>query len=433
MKLLFVLLSIVSVMDTTICKDSTITMTSTYEKTYYRWSNATTGEEISTNRSILFTPDAIGEYQFTCEPYNDSIELHDAMEGANGDFENDYTGFVSDFLPITKNNVPVINPTAIYSGKYDNGDWDQSSKKSGAKGYYMITNNAQTLQSDASIFKPIKPHGGNEFLLVDAFADGYAWKVEDIAVAPGMTYDFSYWTTTPNARAYELQFKAKLQFIITYKDQYGFETEDKLGDPYEVGTEAGNAKWEWHQNKVSWTAPADATTVTIGVKNLTIEADGNDFCLDDIVFMPQGEPQSAIVETFRVVVEDCTPEPEPEPECVNLIYTKWNDVLVVNNDQDTLATYQWYRDGILLEGATLQYYRETEGVEGHTYSVKGLTISNKPYEACEVAFAQADRSQTLVDASKVVMTVRRHYVGTHLEIREMIYEDGSREVIKVLQ
>lgn len=415
-----------TVVDTTICQDSTLVLKSGFVRKYYRWT--VDGTEVSTASTISYKGETPGLHKITCEPYNDSTELKDAMAAANGDFEGGYVGFTSDFRPIAKGGTPVINPTAIYGGKYDNGSWD-SSKKSGAKGYYAITNNAQDLQSDKSIFKPIKPHGGNEFLVVDAFADGYAWKVENLTVKPGTTYEFSYWVTTPNAREYELRFKPNLQFIITSKDQYGFESDDPLGDAYEVGTEAGNAKWEWHQKKELWTVPANVVSVTIGVKNLTSSADGNDFCLDDIVFMPQGEPESAIVETFNVTVVNC------DPVCENLIYSKWNDVLVVNNDKDSLQTYQWYRDGDPIDGATLQYYKETiaGGVAGHTYMVKGTKVDKSTYLACETEFDAAPRSATLVDMTKKVTAVRRHSVGAHFVIEETIYEDGSRDVVKQLK
>ena len=416
-----------TVEDITVCLGSTIMLESDYEKNYYRW--IVDGTEVSGASSIEYKAETEGLHKITCEPYNDPTELKDAMAAANGDFEGGYVGFTSDFRPITKGGKPVINPIAIYSGKYDNGDWDQSSQQSGAKGYYAITNNAQNLQSDKSIFKPIKPHGGEEFLVVDAFADGYAWKVENLTVKTGTTYEFSYWVTTPNARPYELGFKPKLQFIITYKDQYGFETDKNLGAAYEVGTEDGDEKWKWHQNKELWTVPADVVSVTIGVKNLTKSADGNDFCLDDIVFMPLGEPESAIVETFNVTVVNC------DPECENLIYSKWNDVLVVNNDKDSLQTYQWYRDDAPIDGATLQYYKETiaGGVAGHKYMVKGTKVDKSKYMTCEIMFDAAPRSATLVDVTKKVTAVRRHSVGAHFVIEETIYEDGSRDIVKQLK
>lgn len=425
MKMLFMILSvIVTTMDTTICLDSTIAMTSAFDKKHYRWRDASTGDEIDTMRTINFTAAHLGDYTFTCEPYNDSTELHDAMEGANGDFESGYAGFTSDFDPISKGGVPVVNPKWVYSNNYDNGsDYGH---------YYMITNNAYDIQK-SGIFKEIRPHGGNEFLLVDADSEGYAWKVSDLAVVAGKTYEFSYWATIPNTGAELSKPKAKLQFIIQYKDQYGFMSGDipLLATPHELGTEPGDEKWQWHQKKATWVAPADAVSVTIGVKDLTTSAEGNDFCLDDIVFMPQGEPQSAIVETFKVHVEDCTPEP-PVITCIDVIYRKWNDVLVVNNDKDTLMTYQWYQDGTLLEGETLQYLRRSD-MAGHSYMVKGLTTKGKTYEACEVMhFEDAPRAATLVEVPTAV-SVRRHFVGAHLVIEETIYSDGSREVVKKLQ
>lgn len=408
-----------TVVDTTICLDETLVLKSGYERKYYRWT--VDGTEVSTASTISYKGETLGLHKITCEPYNDSIELKDAMAAANGDFENGYTGFRSDFDPISKDGVPVINPKWVYSNNYDNGDQYGH--------YYMITNNAYDIQK-SGIFKDIRPHGGNEFLLVDADSEGYAWQVENLPIVAGKTYEFSYWATIPNTGAELSKPKAKLQFIIIYKDIYGFTIEQELlPTPHELGTEAGDEKWKWHQKKATWTAPADAQSVTIGVKDLTTSAEGNDFCLDDIVFMPQGEPESAIVETFNVTVVNC------DPVCENLIYSKWNDVLVVNNDKDSLQTYQWYRDGAPIDGATLQYYKETiaGGVAGHAYMVKGTKVDKSTYMTCETEFDAAPRSATLVDMTKKVTAVRRHSVGAHFVIEETIYEDGSRDVVKQLK
>lgn len=406
----------------TLCLGESVTLQSAYDKEHYRWK--VDGQEVGTESYFTFMSDIEGLYHVTCEPYNDSTELNDAMKGANGDFESGYTGFTSDFLPITKNGTPVVNPTSIYSGKYDNGTWSPDGKV----GYYMITNNAQTLQSDASIFKPIKPHGGSEFLLVDAYAAGYAWKVENLTVVPGTTYEFSYWATTPNARTYELGFKAELQFIITYKDKYGFfEEKELLDEPHVLGTEAGDEKWQWHQRKVTWTAPADVVSVTIGVKDLNTSAEGNDFCLDDIVFMPQGQPESAIVERFDITVEEC--------ECEGVQqYSMWNNVVFVDNYDSLYVDYQWYRDSVAVEGARLQYFHETltDNVE-HRYYCIMHDASGVEYYSCETTIAGAEPSRQHPNgdhAGRKVAAKRRYYVGGNFYIDETIYDDGSAEYVK---
>lgn len=47
------------------------------------------------------------------------------------------------------------------------------------------------------------------------------------------------------------------------------------------------------------------------------------------------------------------------------IYVLWNDVLTVDNSSGLFKTYQWYRNGQKIPGATKQYYQEKDGLDGY--------------------------------------------------------------------
>lgn len=47
------------------------------------------------------------------------------------------------------------------------------------------------------------------------------------------------------------------------------------------------------------------------------------------------------------------------------IYVVWGDVLTVENSSGLFNTYQWYKDGVLIPGATKQYYQESKGLDGY--------------------------------------------------------------------
>ena len=47
------------------------------------------------------------------------------------------------------------------------------------------------------------------------------------------------------------------------------------------------------------------------------------------------------------------------------IYVVWDDVLTVDNSAGLFKTYQWYKDGELVPGATKQYYQEKNGLDGY--------------------------------------------------------------------
>ena len=65
-----------------------------------------------------------------------------------------------------------------------------------------------------------------------------------------------------------------------------------------------------------------------------------------------------------------------------LVDQRWDDVLVVNNNPDNnggykFTTYQWYKNGEMIEGATDQIYQEVGGLGGE-YSVEldGIRVSD---------------------------------------------------------
>ena len=65
-----------------------------------------------------------------------------------------------------------------------------------------------------------------------------------------------------------------------------------------------------------------------------------------------------------------------------LVDQRWDDVVVVNNNPDNnggykFSTYQWYKNGEPINGATGQYYQEVGGLEGF-YSVEldGIRVSD---------------------------------------------------------
>lgn len=82
------------------------------------------------------------------------------------------------------------------------------------------------------------------------------------------------------------------------------------------------------------------------------------------------EPKSEGITSLRFVVTDIhnasiTYDLEVVVEsCVNpaeIIIQKWNNVLLLNYRDDEVASYQWYKNGIAVSGATRQYYTEDSG------------------------------------------------------------------------
>lgn len=292
----------------TICKnEATVTLTATNTGDSIQWKNAQ-GQPVGTGTTLTIPAPKAGT-TYTAYIYEPYVNPDDNLM-VNGDFENGYSGFMSDYEPIRDKvtNQPVVNPTWIYSNKYKNG--------SSYGKYYCITNNAYDLQ-ESGIFYPVKPHGGEEFLVVDATNQGYAWYTNtaqspQLVLTAGQTYIFSYWVACPNTGAQLNDPKAQLQFIIELHMPDGSTKKAQLTNTYTVGMQ--NPVNDWYYQEVTWYCPYNCNDVTIGVKDLTQSAGGNDFCLDDIIFQPIN-PQSmrlAMTEHHPVVVEDCEVPVEPD-------------------------------------------------------------------------------------------------------------------------
>jgi len=58
------------------------------------------------------------------------------------------------------------------------------------------------------------------------------------------------------------------------------------------------------------------------------------------------------------------------------IAVKYNRVLVLDNSTRMFSTYQWYKDGVAIEGATKQFYRDPKGLVG-TYTVQATTTDGE--------------------------------------------------------
>jgi len=63
------------------------------------------------------------------------------------------------------------------------------------------------------------------------------------------------------------------------------------------------------------------------------------------------------------------------------IISKFDDVILCDNKSMRFATYQWYKDGVAIEGATKQFYNDPVGLIG-SYSLKVTTVDGKTLYTC---------------------------------------------------
>ena len=75
------------------------------------------------------------------------------------------------------------------------------------------------------------------------------------------------------------------------------------------------------------------------------------------------------------------------------MYSKWTDLLFIDNSSHNYVAYQWYADGAELSGETLQYlYMPTTGMPG-TYYCRLTTATGDIIYTCAQAFSDVPASR----------------------------------------
>jgi hypothetical protein len=65
----------------------------------------------------------------------------------------------------------------------------------------------------------------------------------------------------------------------------------------------------------------------------------------------------------------------------DFIIPKFDDVVLCDNSSKLFVTYQWFKDGVLIDGATKQFYNDPDGLIG-AYSLKVTTTDNQTLYTC---------------------------------------------------
>jgi hypothetical protein len=63
------------------------------------------------------------------------------------------------------------------------------------------------------------------------------------------------------------------------------------------------------------------------------------------------------------------------------IIPKFDDVVLCDNHSNSFSSYQWYKNGTAISGATGQYYNDPNGLVG-TYSLKVKTVTGQDLQTC---------------------------------------------------
>jgi len=95
------------------------------------------------------------------------------------------------------------------------------------------------------------------------------------------------------------------------------------------------------------------------------------------------------------------------------MYSKWTDVLFISNKDNLFTGYQWYENGMKMEGETSQRLYKPEGLPG-AYYCRITTKEGKTITTCEQTFDQVQPSRT--DSTEPAKVIRQYRVSPHVYI-----------------
>ncbi|MDP4277230.1 MAG: YDG domain-containing protein, partial [Bacteroidota bacterium] len=105
------------------------------------------------------------------------------------------------------------------------------------------------------------------------------------------------------------------------------------------------------------------------------------------ILVPEGTPDGTYIGSLQLQNELGVASPEyPFQFVVNLstdyIVVKFIDVILCDNSSERFASYQWYKDGVEIKGATKQFYCDPSGYLVGSYSLKVITTDGKTIYSC---------------------------------------------------
>ncbi|MCQ2347714.1 MAG: hypothetical protein MJZ65_00830 [Paludibacteraceae bacterium] len=388
-------------------EEGQVTMTATTDGDYYVWYEGDTKLPY-TQKSITLDRQS-GTHTYRVETYKTTIDVsHDLM--TNGGFENGNSGFTSSYQYFQDNQTGTF-----YLDGHEN-----------ANNLYTITSNAQGFWRD---FQHISPHSGSKYALFDAGQGGYAWRTNtdlnpNLTLVKDSSYAFSFWVACPNPEQY-FNKPAVLQFKICWKNAEGvLQPEVNLGPSYTTTYTTGTS---WVQVSASWVAPVDASWVQIGVYDSSTESQGNDFCLDDIVF------QQVTILTNQVTKTDIYTYVGEKCHCYGEdMYRKWSDVVFVPNTDNAnpYVSYQWYVDGEPVQGATAQYCRfSAEQLSKEVYATMVCKDGTEKY-TCPTKITDIPAAVAQSAPQRQVLERRVYPIGAGFQVIQTFYNDGTNEIQK---
>ena len=116
-----------------------------------------------------------------------------------------------------------------------------------------------------------------------------------------------------------------------------------------------------------------------------------------------------------------------------LIKQKWNDVLLFDNSSNNYIKWQWFKDGVAINGATNQYYNSPQPLHGIYHVIITDKLGNTA-KTCSIEIASNKKNNRLSLAPNPVrpgqtFTLMANYTPTELNGAKLIISDLTGKLI----
>lgn len=172
----------------------------------------------------------------------------------------------------------------------------------------------------------------------------------------------------------------------------------------------------------------DSIDIAVGTNHYSGSISGSDIVFTRAAELVAGDYTATI--TVGTKGSTCTSQNTVDFSVAlgNSMYSKWTDVLFIDNKAGLFVGYQWYENGVKMDGETAQRLYRPEGLPG-TYCCQLLMKDGKKIYTCEQTFdkVQPSRSESTTPAT----IVRKYRVSPHVYIIQT-ETDGVVETKKIL-
>lgn len=219
----------------------------------------------------------------------------------------------------------------------------------------------------------------DNILFRDTFVYGDSIKVDTVPSKDGFTFDG--WNPVIPELAPDSDLTAHPTWV---EDALVLDSVDAFADNFCAGDVARVYYSVSSGKPTSFTITFDAATTDAGFKTQTgvIGEDGEIF-----MTIPDGVEEGVYTATLQLTGVDSTSNAVDFKFATNLssryISRMWDDVVVCDNSDEEFESYQWYKNGEKIKGATKQFYCELGGLDGF-YSVIVKTKDGKKKHICGI-------------------------------------------------